>query len=404
MSYPVSLEDLNFLLSHKGQEKLLELSLMDLSNIIPVIEKLRREVTAQEASALVETAILRNRGKEKFSSAHLMYFLSEALEQASGEVIARHRAKRFADYRKIADLTCGIGGDLLSLAEISPHIMAVDKDRVRMEMARANSKALGLSEKIEFFCEDLRRPWHVDAAFADPSRRKGGKRVFNLSDIEPSIGELMELRATVPDLCVKILPGVDYEAIPPDCEVEFISHKRICKEAVLWFGNLRKNVSHKYGFNRSVTILPEHIHIEEEAVEPVPVKEPLSYIYEPDPAIIRGHMVEWLAWKLNAMKMDHSIAYLTGEKPVKTPLARVWKIDEVFPFSIKEINRRLKYLKIGEIVIKKRGTAVEPDVLRKRLKLTEGGVKTTLFLTCLSGKQMALICSEINNENCCYSY
>ncbi|MEQ8225743.1 MAG: hypothetical protein ABRQ37_25750 [Candidatus Eremiobacterota bacterium] len=399
MSYPISVEDLNFLLSHKGQEKLLELSLMDLSNIIPVIETLRKEVTRQEASALVETAILRLRGREKFSSARLMYFLSEALEQASGEVIARHRAKRFLNYRKIADLTCGIGGDLLSLSEISSNVMAVDKDRVRIEMARANSKALGLAEKIEFFCEDLRRPWHVDAAFADPSRRTGGKRVFNLSDIEPSIGELMAIRTTVPDLGVKILPGVDYEERPSDCEVEFISHNRICKEAVLWFGNLRRNVSTSHGFNRSVTILPENIHIEEEAVEPVPVTEPLSFIYEPDPAIIRGHMVEWLAWKLNATKIDNAIAYLTGEKPVKTPLARVWKIDEVFPFSIKEINRRLKYLKIGEIVIKKRGTAVEPEVLRKRLKLTAGGPRITLFLTCISGKQMALLCSEINNEN-----
>lgn len=397
MAYSITIEDLNFLLSHRGQEKLLELSLMDLHNIIPVIERLRKEVTREEASALVETAILRVKGREKFSSASLMYFLSEALEQASGEVIAGHRAKRFVNYKKIADLTCSIGGDLLSLSSIIPHVLAVDKDRIRLKMARANSKALGLAEKIEFFCEDLRRPWHVDAAFADPSRRIGGKRIFNLSDIEPSITDLMDLRTSIPDLGIKILPGVDYEEIPADSEVEFISHNRVCKEAVLWFGNLRKKISNKHGFNRSVTILPEDIHIEEEEVEPVPVTEPLSYIYEPDPAIIRGHMVEWLAWKLNARKMDNAIAYLTGEKPVKTPLARVWKIQDIFPFSLKEINRRLRYLNIGEIVIKKRGTAVEPDVLRKRLKLTAGGPKAILFLTCLSGKHMALICSELRD-------
>jgi hypothetical protein len=397
LAYSITIEDLNFLLSHRGQEKLLELSLMDLHNIIPVIERLRKEVTREEASALVETAILRVKGREKFSSASLMYFLSEALEQASGEVIAGHRAKRFVNYKKIADLTCSIGGDLLSLSSIIPHVLAVDKDRIRLKMARANSKALGLAEKIEFFCEDLRRPWHVDAAFADPSRRIGGKRIFNLSDIEPSITDLMDLRTSIPDLGIKILPGVDYEEIPADSEVEFISHNRVCKEAVLWFGNLRKKISNKHGFNRSVTILPEDIHIEEEEVEPVPVTEPLSYIYEPDPAIIRGHMVEWLAWKLNARKMDNAIAYLTGEKPVKTPLARVWKIQDIFPFSLKEINRRLRYLNIGEIVIKKRGTAVEPDVLRKRLKLTAGGPKAILFLTCLSGKHMALICSELRD-------
>ncbi|MGB6164688.1 MAG: hypothetical protein WBF75_19385, partial [Pseudonocardiaceae bacterium] len=37
------------------------------------------------------------------------------VEQASSEVIAEHRARRFAGAVRVADLCCGIGGDLLAL-------------------------------------------------------------------------------------------------------------------------------------------------------------------------------------------------------------------------------------------------------------------------------------------------
>ena len=47
-----------------------------------------------------------------------MYFVRAALEQASPEVVAKHRARRFADLgcQQIADLGCGIGGDAIALA------------------------------------------------------------------------------------------------------------------------------------------------------------------------------------------------------------------------------------------------------------------------------------------------
>jgi len=292
MGYSITLEDLTYLQSTEGQEKLKELSLLDLSSLklAGIIQKLRKSLTVNQTSALIETVRLRRRAKEKFSKAYLMYFLEDALEQATGEVISSHRAKRFLKYKRVADLTCGIGGDLMSLARVCSHVVAIERDEIRFEMAKANMKALGLFEKVDFYCEDLRKNRNVDAAFADPGRRSEGKRLFRTDRLIPPLNDLLKLREDTQNIGIKLFPGIPREEIPRDCEAEFISHNGICKEAVLWFGGFKRNT------HRRATILPEGIEIEAEDTEPVKAGDPLDYIYEPDPAIIRAGMVEWLAW------------------------------------------------------------------------------------------------------------
>jgi len=388
MPYPISLEELEFLLSPGGQETLKTVSPGDLKdhNLFNTISKLRKELKESQVSAIIETIRLRERAREKFSRAHEMYFLSDALEQSSSEEVSRHHGKRYMGYEKIGDLTCGIGGDLISLGRICEQVIAVDTDPVRLKMAEANIKAMELNGNFEFYCCDMRKKWELDAVFIDPSRRKNGKRIFSLYDTEPSIKDIMKLN--IKNMGIKIMPGVNYNEIPPDCEVEFISHRGICKEGVLWFGDLKKA-------ERRATILPEGIEIEYKKTEPVSISQPLKYIYEPDPAIIRAQMVEWLAWKLKAKKIDHDIAYLTGDRFVKTPMANVWEIKEVLPFNLKGIRRRLRELNIGRVIVKKRGSVIEPELFIKQLKLDNTGDKSVLFLTRINGTHGAIICSEI---------
>ncbi|OLT16508.1 hypothetical protein BJF78_13855 [Pseudonocardia sp. CNS-139] len=56
-----------------------------------------------------------------------MFFTRDGLEQSSAEVVARHTARRYAGAATVADLCCGIGGDLLALAAGSA-VVAVDRD------------------------------------------------------------------------------------------------------------------------------------------------------------------------------------------------------------------------------------------------------------------------------------
>jgi len=144
----VNEEALAFLNGPEGCAILARLSEADLNeaHTLSLLAELRKTLPADLAGAALTLARLRERGAAKFSRAGAMFFTSDALEQASGEAIARYRARRFAaaGYTRIADLGCGIGGDALALAGVpGTRVIGVDRDPLRLKMARANVCAYG---------------------------------------------------------------------------------------------------------------------------------------------------------------------------------------------------------------------------------------------------------------------
>lgn len=141
-----------FLLGPRAKTVLAELTARPLpeSETPAVLTALRREFSPAEAAALLDQARLRQRAHAKFGRAEAMFFTDEALQQASGETIAIYRAQRYAGFARVADLGCGIGGDSIALARAGPAVVAVDLDRVRLRLARANAETYGVAERILF--------------------------------------------------------------------------------------------------------------------------------------------------------------------------------------------------------------------------------------------------------------
>src|SRR5215469_11113670 len=94
------------------------------------------------------------------------------------ELVARHRARRYPDTEHVADLCCGIGGDLIALAA-SRAVLAVDHDRLHLRMARANAEAYGVADRVSTVLADVRDVdlTGVGAVFIDPARRTGRGRL-----------------------------------------------------------------------------------------------------------------------------------------------------------------------------------------------------------------------------------
>ena len=116
---------------------------------LAALTALRRTYPPALAAAAVEQALLRQRAARggKFTRAAAMYFTREGLEQATGETIARYRARRFARCDSVADLACGLGGDALALAA-DGQVLAVDRDPLRLLLARENARAYGVAAHI----------------------------------------------------------------------------------------------------------------------------------------------------------------------------------------------------------------------------------------------------------------
>ncbi len=346
------------------------------------------------ARAALETAILRIQASQKFPFAGRMYFTRQSLEQASAYEVAAYRAKRFAGFDYLADLGCSIGADTLALAA-QAFTIGVDMDRLRLAMAQANMQALGMESRARFVQADLVQPLPFAsqpglALFFDPARRSQGRRLHSVHEYRPALDVI---RGWPPALGVKISPGVRMQELAPyDAEVEFISLRGELKDALLWFGPL------KTAYRRATVLPGPHSLAADESgpdsgdlEEPArKLGEPQAYLYEPDPAVLRAGLVVPFAEQIGAWQLDADIAYLTSDRLVNTPFARAWVIEDWFPFSLKKLRQVLRSRQVGRVVVKKRGSPLQPETLIRELRL-KGDQERVVFLTHLRGRPIVIL-------------
>jgi SAM-dependent methyltransferase len=402
------------LLTPQGQEILARVAELQGDTPKPelaVAEVLRREYPASLAAAAMAQHELRLAARAKFSRAMEMLFTRGGYEQSSSETIARYRAGRFADARRVADLCCGIGGDLIALASARSRVivLAVDRDEVHAQLAQHNAIVYGVSYRVEACVADARdiRLAGIDAVFIDPARRAGSRR-FRAGISEPPLDWCFGLAERVPAVCVKAAPGLPAELVPPGWEAEFIADGRDLKEAVLWSPALAtapwawpsaapgapgaRGVPEPRGPRRA-TILPAGDTLVAHRGDPVPVGEPGEYLLDPNPAVTRAGLVEDLARTIGAWKFDPQIAFLAIDQDIKIPFARTLRVIDSAPWNEKRFAARLRELGVGAADIRRRGLAGDVDQIRRRLKLA-GPHRATVVLTRVADKPWGLICAD----------
>jgi hypothetical protein len=378
----LTLESFRRLLSPLGREVLRAAD----SHVEPLeaVTTLRKTFPADLVAAAIETVTLRRRAAAKFKNADFMFFTREALEQASSGRVALHRAQRYARYATVADWGCGIGIDTLGLSRVA-RVVAVDNDPLRVAMAEANAQVFERSENIDFVVGDyLVEPIRTEAIWADPSRRPDGRRVTNPAQYDPPLADILEYADGRP-LGVKVSPAIDAAHIPPEAEAEFISLDGELKETVLWFGELRT-------VSRRATVLPEGETLVPQG-EIIQSTEPGKVLYDPDPAVVRAGAVTDLARILGAWQIDPRIAYLSSDTPQRTPFAQTLMVDAVLPWNLKTLKARLRSKGQHAEEVRRRGSAVDVDVVRKALRGT-GKQPVIISLTRVQDAPVALVCTR----------
>jgi hypothetical protein len=242
---------------------------------------------------------------------------------------------------------------------------------------------------------------------------------MRLSQVLPSWEPIDRLLTLCEVICIKLMPGIETEEIPPTAAVEFISHDGICKEAVIWLGRtvqpLRQAAVHNPTFQSRVDPgshasrdaqtsdqhIPAHWYTLVSCGERPPVGELQAgqILYEPDPAVIRAGAFFELCEKLQASLLDSQIAYLISNQvdaqPQPTPFATAFRIEEIHEYSLRKLNQRLLALEIGTVELKKRGVPFEPESLRPRLKLTPGGPGAVVIFTRQGNRRIMLLARRI---------
>ncbi|MFF5144466.1 methyltransferase domain-containing protein [Streptomyces sp. NPDC013157] len=356
---------------------------------LAVATRLRREHPAELVSAALAQARLRQRAAAKFGEADAgrMFFTPNGVEQSTRASVAAYRAGRLKalGVTSVADLCCGIGGDAIALARAGIRVLAVDRDPVTAAAARANAEALGLAGLIEVREADVQEVDTAghDAVFVDPARRGGRGRIFDPEAYSPPLSWAVATASAARVAALKIAPGIPHEAVPAAAEAEWISDHGDVKEAVLWFGTGAPGAVRATLLPGPRTLLGRGL--------PDPAVRPVGrYLYEPDGAVIRAHLVAEVAEELDAGLIDPTIAYVTADTLQASDCATAYEITDELPFNVKKLKALLREREVGNLTVKKRGSAVEPEELRRKVK-PQGPNAATVFLTRVAGAPTMLV-------------
>jgi hypothetical protein len=399
----VDLDGISALLTSEGWALLESLPPYDETDPMVLGERLR---AAGHPAALVAAALtqarLRAAGRAKFGPfADGMLFTPTGLEQATRFAVAARHARRFsaAGVERVADLGCGIGADSMALATFDREVLAVERDELTAAVATVNLRHW---PEAVVRCEDATTTdlTGVGGAFVDPARRAAsGKRLLDPRHGSPPLSFVLQLAGRLPALGMKTAPGIPHHLVPAGAEAQWVSVGGDVVEAALWFG-----LTAREGVRRAALVLPpDGVPSTPDGVEtadPVEVTDvgmpdaeagPVAgVLYEPDGAVIRAGLVGQVAAAVEGRLVDPTIAYVTSDRLVRTPLATAYAVEDVFGFQLKTLRTWLRDRGVGRLTIKKRGTAVEPEQLRRQLRLS-GDQEATIVLTRVGGRQSVLV-------------
>jgi SAM-dependent methyltransferase len=381
------------LLSPVGADLLRRLQgqLITPARALSLAAELRKTYPPELVAAALTQQSLRTAARQKFSLAEDMLVTRPGLEQASSELAAAHSARRFEGRDLVADLCCGIGGNLIALAA-NRQVVGADADFDTVRYAGHNANVHDVTDQVALICadvRDLRLPGRVTAAFVDPARREAGRR-RRAGDSEPPLDWCIALADHVPAVCIKAAPGLPHEAVPSGWEIEFVATGRALKEALLWSRAFATSV-------RRATILPAGVTLVSSPGDPIGVGEPGEYLLDPNPAVTRAGLVQELGRDLGARQLDEHTAFLSLDRCIGTPFARTLRVLESMPWHERQAARRLRELGVGAADIRRRGLAGDVEQIRRRLGL-QGDRQATIVLTRRAGRPWGLICETVPGQ------
>jgi hypothetical protein len=397
-------EDFVRLAGAAGQALLAQIDYSSTTDVLALVARLRSDGHDPAIVAAVLTqAKLRKRGQAKFGEfADQMLFTEAGLEQASRLRVAALHAGRFrsAGISEVADLGCGIGAESMALASLGINVHAFEFDEVTAAVATYN---LAPFENVKVEIADVEQLdlSQFEALFFDPARRElhGPKKAttqrhFDPANYSPNYNFCIEKAKTKPT-GIKLGPGHDKKQIPEGTEAQWISVDGDLVEMGLWFGTVaRDNVA------RSALLIKSDSKDEITSPNSTSVSAPLGklgkYVYEPDNALIRSGLIAEFSEPLELTLIAPEIAYLSSDNEISSPWIKGYEVIDDLVFDRKKLKAYVRENNIGILEIKKRGSDISPEELRKQLS-PKGEGAATLIVTRVGDAHRVLVAQPISN-------
>ena len=329
---------------------------------------------------------LQKKALNKMPFAEKWLWTEKNLQQASTFHLAQYHGTLFERYDTVADICCGIGADLLFISKGKQRCYAVDNDENILRIARYNMHYFQRNNIVYQHIPAEKFSADCEAVYVDPDRRTADRRLVEIQKFSPNIDTIEKLIKTYSNVAVKLTPTLDYEDKKfSEYSFDFVSVNGELKECLLRSGTLK----HK----KQAVILPKGVVFSEKRHPNTDIATVGQWLFEPDPAIIRAHLVNDLACECNMKRIDENIALLTTDSVPDEIYGKKYQVVTYFDYNLKGLNNYLKSKHIGILDIKTRGFSETVENFRSKLRL-HGKEKATIFIVRIKEKHVCIVCCQ----------
>ncbi len=334
-----------------------------------------------------------------FNSENIYYPNKLNIEQTSSEITAKYKSELIKG-ESIVDITGGFGVDSFYFSKCFKNVTHYEIDETLSQIVKHNYKQLGVDNITTIHSDGLEylenNNQTFDCIYVDPSRRHDSKgKVFFLKDCLPNVPEHLEFLFSKSNcIMIKTSPLLDISiginelkyvktihiiAVNNDVkELLLILDKNYNEEISLQTVNLKKESKDVFSF----------LQYEEQNAE-IEYSKPLSYLYEPNSALLKAGGFNSISKQMNVYKLHKHSHLYTNNVLIEFP-GRAFKIETTIPYN----KKNLKKLGIEKANITTRNFQETVLQIRKRFNIKDGGQQYLFFTTNINNQKIVLICSK----------
>ena len=330
----------------------------------------------------------------------LVYPVRLSMEQCSSEVTARYKAS-LIEGQRLADLTGGFGIDCSYLSDRFAATTYIERNEELCRIATHNFALLGKSITVLHgnSTELLATLPPHDWLFVDPARRDGvGNKVVALADCEPDVSSLEpQLLQKAPHVMIKCSPMLDISQALRELrcvsEVHVVSVSNECKELLLILdaAATHEPTIHTVNFHGDMVQAFHYTAADEAAAQCLYTATVERYLYEPNSSLMKAGCFRLPAQRWGLKKLHRNTHLYTSDVFVEEFPGRIFQVISTDGFGKSELKRLSSEVKKANLAV--RNFPERPEVLRKRLKISDGG-DVYLFATTLDDGTKVIIRGE----------
>ncbi|MBP0904890.1 class I SAM-dependent methyltransferase [Mariniflexile gromovii] len=358
-----------------------------------------------DTKAIIEQIEAKKRSKKKlptwFEGKNIYYPNKLNIEQTSSETTAQYKASLITG-ESIIDLTGGFGVDCYHFSKVFKTVEHCEINQELSKIVAHNYKQLHV-QNIKTHAVDgmvflKGSTKSFDWIYIDPSRRHDSKgKVFFLNDCLPNVPEHLDLLLKrSKNILIKTSPLLDFTVGINELKhvktIHVVAVNNEVKE-LLWVleDGFKGEISIKTINFKKDNHEVFNFSLGNEKTATAKYSEPLTYLYEPNSAILKAGGFDSISTQLNVFKLHKHSHLYTSAVLIDFP-GRCFKIENCLLYN----KKALKKLGISKANITTRNFTETVEQLRKKFNIKDGGDSYLFFTTDMEDNNLVLLTKKAN--------